>query len=450
MAAALLCNAQPAVHVAFNLGNCVAHSRQLQAISRLNASTPKLLLLAQEDSAIAPIILERFGIASVEGLSLGYLPTGRLSRYFSPMGSSSVFVLLGPDTVARFPLEELPDRIDAINTLGSMPSSHLHLSRRPVENSGRVAFSSHLHIAAGPRSLWIMDRFLQTLLRVDLTDTAKASLHQVGTIPGLLAAAPSPGPAYSKLWVQPDVIGLVDAVSDEPTVLVECIDTVGPTTAFHRLLLTVRNERPERIEETDIDPRPDDVFPSLGPTGFVLQGDRLVGQVMKNMDDGKGLPLFAHYERRDGMVRITDVAPYDHHRGALKPLNPYDFTNGRLCDRYFVYASIPIAVDLRSWKEVDLSASLPVALDSALALVPGHYYTLDMQCDEQGMSLLCVVKGKFMFARFDQQADGLRLASLDPIDMGDLHVSTGVLMDRNSFVFISRKKDELLIGRYTP
>lgn len=441
-------HAQPSVRVAFNLANCEAHSRQLKALATLDPAIDKVLLIGRADSAIAPWIADRFGLAGIAGLSFGYLPPDRLAGFFTPMGSSTVHVLNGTDTVLCFPLEDLPGRTAAINALAR--PAHLRLSVRPMEKAGGMPLSSDVHIAATHRSLWLLDRFMGTLHRVGLTDTGRAAMRQVGTLSQLLAKAPSPGPAYGRMWLQPEMIGAVDPATDDPTLLIECIDTNRAQAAFHRVLLTLHDERPRAMEETNIDPRPDGVFPALGLSGFTVQGDRLVGQVLKNMDDGHGFPLFATYEHRKGRLDLRDVAPYDHHTGIIRSWPAYNFTNGAFCDRYFAYASAPVVVDMAAWKELDLSGQLGVSLDSALLFAPQHYFLFDMKCDSEGLTLLCMIEGGYHLARFARQGDRLQLTSLDAIALDGFAINTGVLIDRRTFLFTSTKNDALLIGEWAP
>lgn len=444
----MACHAQqPSVHVAFNLANCVAHSRQLGALGALDPSIHKTLVINRLDSAIAPAILDRFGLSGIPGLSLAYLPSRELARLL-PTGSSMVFVLNGRDTIDRFPLEDLPGRIDALNARKKGPPaqpSRIQIRRVPLDNGG-AALSSDVHVAAGPRSLWLLDRFLGTLYQADLRDTTKATLRRVGAVKDLLlAAAPSAG--YGAMSILPEMIGHVDPITDAPTLLLECTDTSGGQYRFHRLMLTLRAGGGTDLAEVDIEPRADLVFPAMALSGFAVQGERIVSQVSKNMDDGQGFPLFGHYERRNDRVTLVDIAPYDHQRGVMHPIDAYNFVNGSFCDRYFAYASVPVVVDLTTWKETDLSPQLDVSLDSALQFVPGHYFTIDLRCDAQGVTLLTQIKRGLQLARFEQRSEGLRLASLDPIEMPGFEPRSGVLIDPQTFLFTSTKNDALLIGR---
>lgn len=458
-------SAQRSVQVAFNLLNCEAHSRQVKALGSIEPSVTKTLFLNKQDSAVTPWIRDRFELNGVLNLHFAYVPSARLNRMFSSRGGSLVYVLDGADTAGIFPLEELIDRIAWINQGAGAEGARTGASKRsdapigtgartpmreghgmsyvikPLEGAG-VQTSSDVAVVADAQAIWIMDRFLGNLHRIDLQQPP-TRMRTIGSIKDLLMEAIRNDSGFSRfqaadLAVYAEEMVLPEPEKDRITLLLECRDTTGGTNAFPHCALTIAHDRPVQVEMIDMEPRADGLTPALGSSGFTfVEGGDIVAQVLRMWDDGRSYPLFGRFSTGNGIIRLEQVEPYDYRTSRWRSVPAFNFVNGMFSGGLFAYAITPVLVDPVEGKEFDVAEQLGLSSDSAILLAPGYYGTIDLRSDPSGVTLLHLAKDDVHLARFVRRPDGLDRVWVDVLDRRYIGSRSMRLIDPRTVAILS-------------
>ncbi len=483
--------AQTHIHIYFNITNCQAHSTQISQLSLLDNSISKFIHLSKQDSAITPWILDYFSLIGLNKLDFIYHSHSDLVKYFGKMGQSMVVVSCQKDTISTFEIESLPSEIDAINSLTQSDRHSCHNKNKvqieayrddtlqptvksnlltnqqinhrqselmnytiyELENKEKLKLSSDVQIMGRLNNLWLLDKFMGKLYQIILNEGSRFEMNEKSELKKHFFTSSNIDSSISKFSnhkhdLNIEMISHLDN-ENNPVLLMNLTIPTDSTkninsNMFYRFLMTVEASSTsiEKINTAGSD----SISPFIGASGFTWVGDTMIAQVMSDRTDESFSPLFGYFKTENNSIKLDSPTSYNYRTDVWRKIGKYHFVNGNFTNSYFGFCVAPIVVDLHSWKEHDLSNQLNVTLDSAIRMVPGHFYAIDIESDNQGIGMLCMIKSKLYLIQFSKSADSLQIKNIIFIDTKDFTVSEASLIDRYSFIFTNPSKDKLLLG----
>ncbi len=390
--------AQVSIHVAFNISNCRAYSKELAYLEVVDSQIKKHILLNAQDRNVLSEIVESFGLGNLQNVTYDFLPISELRRHFTDNGIPMVYIIEKEDTTSSFPLYELPNRVELLNNYNS-PSLQIDT----IWLKETLSVGSDITIAANQSKVWVLDRFLQKMYTIHVSSDSISSTPLDSTLAILNHILDSVhlGRLLGNSVIEYKGFAFADPSTDE-VVLDVLHYNLTESERNGRLLVHLSKGTISNVI-TAQDMSTDGVMPLLLTSGYWPVGDYILTQVFTTNAREK-LPLFGLFKPQSHSLSLTQVVDYDYPK-EWSNFGPYQMINGIFCEEWFVFSVAPIFVNTSNWKDYDLSMQLDLSIDSCMQMIPGYYFGIDTYYENQELTLLSLYKGSYRISVINTKAE---------------------------------------------